>query len=429
MPRKWKNAVAPSWGHRLLGIEGLRAFAAVAVMIGHVHGKLGQEAVGEPWSRLLGFTGHGLTLFFALSGFLLFRPFAASLLNGTKRPGTGRYALNRALRIFPGYIVILLVVSFVLGAANTQAPTWGDTNFSRTDGSVGYFWNPIGFIASLLMVQTWFPSTNRLGIGVAWSLSVELVFYILLPLLAILAGWVLARSGRRWVAVALPPLLLFALGLAGKICSALVMRGYPESMRFALEWGDNWVAVLNRSILVHGDLFAYGMVAAVIVVLVQAKEISPRTISTIVLASWGAVVIFGVAGFFGLGRVLNDSLVGVACGALLLVVVLPNRRDQHSSLARALELPPIRYTGMVSYSFYLWHVPVIWLLVALGWVFSDTPLGFAGNILIVFAVSLAFSAATYHLVEAPAMRLKKRTGSRAADTMPTSDREAAPEKA
>lgn len=414
MKRRSRNVVTPSWGQRLLGIEGLRAFAATAVLVGHVYGKLGTGVIPHPWSALLGFTGHGLTLFFALSGFLLFRPFAASLLNGTKPPAIGRYAANRALRIFPGYIVILLLVSLVLGLANTQSPTWGDQSFSRTDGSVGYLHDPAGLLASMFMVQTMFPSTNRLGIGVAWSLSVELIFYILLPMLALFAGYVLHRTGRRLIAVAVPPLILFALGLSGKVVAAAIMRTYPEEMRFALEWGDNWVAVLNRSILVHGDLFAYGMVAAVVVVLAQANQIPAKVMRAIMIGSWVVAVGAGIAGFLGYGRTFNDSLVGVACGALLLVVVLPNRRHEHSWLAKSLEFAPIRYTGLVSYSFYLWHVPVIWFLAARGWVFAETPLGLIGNIALVFVVTLALSSITYHFVEAPAMRLKKRTGARAA---------------
>ncbi|KQM17640.1 hypothetical protein ASF83_00460 [Plantibacter sp. Leaf171] len=378
-------------------------------MVTHVQGKLGQVAVSGPWERIIGFTSHGLTLFFALSGFLLFRPFAAALINGTARPATGKYAINRLLRIYPGYIVILVLVSFVIGAANTQAPTWGDDGFGRTDASIGFLHDPAGFIASLLMVQTMFPDTNRLGIGVAWSLSVELTFYILLPLLALLAGSIRNRWNRTLLALASAPLLLIGLGVCGKVVSAMIAKSYPERLHFALEWGDNWISVFNRSILVHADLFAYGMIAAVIVVLAQTKKIRPETIRVIVRVSIGVSVSFALIGFSGLGRFLTDSLVGVACGALLLVVVLPNGRGQHSAVSRALELTPFRYTGLVSYSFYLWHVPVIWLLSDRGLVLPDTPLGLVGNCVIVFLVSMALATATYYLVEAPALRLKKST--------------------
>lgn len=406
----WKPAPAPSWGRRLLGIEGLRAFAAVAVMLTHVQGKLGEASVSGPWEKVFGFTSHGLTLFFALSGFLLFRPFAAALINGTARPATGKYVINRLLRIYPGYIVILVLVSFVIGAANTRAPTWGDDGFGRTNASIGFLHDPAGFIASLFMVQTMFPATNRLGIGVAWSLSVELTFYILLPLLAMLAGSMLKRSNRPLIAVASAPLLLFGLGLCGKAVSTIIAKSYPERLHFALEWGDNWVSVFNRSILVHADLFAYGMAAAVIVVLAQSQKVRPETIRLIARVSIGVSISFALIGFSGFGRILTDSLVGVACGALLLVVVLPDGRGNHSAVSRALESAPLRYTGLVSYSFYLWHVPVIWLLENRGLILPDTPIGLLGNCVIVFLVSLALASATYFLVEAPALRLKKRTG-------------------
>ena len=98
-----------------------------------------------------------------------------------------------------------------------------------------------------------------------------------------------------------------------------------------------------------------------------------------------------------------------AAAALILFVVLPNRTHKPGLLARTLELLPIRYVGVVSYSLYLWHIPVIWVLVDLGVTLPATPLGFWGNALMTFAVSMVLAALTYELVEKQAMKLKKRT--------------------
>jgi peptidoglycan/LPS O-acetylase OafA/YrhL len=86
-------APAPSWGRRLAGIEGLRAAAAMSVLAYHV-GLLASDEVhtGPVGQVILPVLGQGLPLFFVLSGFLLFRPFAASLLRGTELPSFRRYA-------------------------------------------------------------------------------------------------------------------------------------------------------------------------------------------------------------------------------------------------------------------------------------------------------------------------------------------------
>src|SRR5580765_5106163 len=86
-----------TFGPRLPGIEGLRAIAAMSVLVYHVY------SYGSPDGRPpdLGPLGGvfpkfslGVVLFFSLSGFLLYRPFAASALRSRSRPATGRYLRN-----------------------------------------------------------------------------------------------------------------------------------------------------------------------------------------------------------------------------------------------------------------------------------------------------------------------------------------------
>ena len=64
----------------------------------------------------------GLTLFFALSGFLLYRPFAAAIVRAERPPYVRAYLTNRALRILPAYIAILILVGLIFGAANLTSP-------------------------------------------------------------------------------------------------------------------------------------------------------------------------------------------------------------------------------------------------------------------------------------------------------------------
>ena len=109
---------APARVRTLLpGIEGLRGVAAVAVLLYHVQRQLARPTTDVPLVGEVAFFSHGVTLFFVLSGFLLFLPFARSLIDGGPLPRLSRYAANRALRVFPGYIVVLLLVSLVLRVA------------------------------------------------------------------------------------------------------------------------------------------------------------------------------------------------------------------------------------------------------------------------------------------------------------------------
>ena len=118
----------------------------------------------------------GLTLFFTLSGFLLYRPFAAAIARGTPRQSFPAYLQNRFLRIAPAYWVILLVTALVLGAASVRTASGAL--------EVGRLTDPLDFISSALLLQDYRPETMIIGIGPAWSLAVEVVFYLALPLLS-----------------------------------------------------------------------------------------------------------------------------------------------------------------------------------------------------------------------------------------------------
>jgi peptidoglycan/LPS O-acetylase OafA/YrhL len=100
------------------------------------------------------------------------------------------------------------------------------------------------------------------GLGPAWSLAVEVVFYCVLPLLvlaaAIFAKRVRGRTGRVLVLLG-PPLLLLLVGLSGKAVAAIVVPGAPGN-----GWGPTWHSVVERSFWAQADLFSFGMAVAVL---------------------------------------------------------------------------------------------------------------------------------------------------------------------
>jgi len=103
-----------------------------------------------------------------------------------------------------------------------------------------------------------------------------------------------------------------------------------------------------------------------------------------------------------------SNLTGVASALILLAVVLPSSRDGGvNRLASILEWLPIRFTGTISYSIYLWHLPVIFWLITHHLTVGGSGSALPFNTVLVLGLVLPLSALTYYLVERPAMLRKK----------------------
>jgi peptidoglycan/LPS O-acetylase OafA/YrhL len=100
-----------------------------------------------------------------------------------------------------------------------------------------------------------------------------------------------------------------------------------------------------------------------------------------------------------------NTLMALACALLVALVVLtpPDR----SYLVRLLETRWLVGLGIISYSVFLWHDPIIWFLRDHGLTFAGR-IGLVANVAIVFATTVVLSWLTYRFVEAPALRLKFR---------------------
>ena len=214
--------VVPSRGRRLPGVEGLRAIAAASILIVHTWGEaspMGTPNLGSIGNNHIGDLSYGVTLFFALSGFLLYRPFAGALLRSEPRPAFTKYLRNRALRILPAYWVILLLGALVLGGVY----------FRDSAGTLqhGRVFDPGLLAATALFLQNYVARTLLTGIGPAWSLAVEAVFYLALPLLVLVAFGLGTRArgfGARVAAALAPAAILLGVGLAGKVVAGKSFR-------------------------------------------------------------------------------------------------------------------------------------------------------------------------------------------------------------
>jgi peptidoglycan/LPS O-acetylase OafA/YrhL len=353
----------------------------------------------------------GVLLFFTLSGFLLYRPLAASVLRQTPLPSVRRYLRNRALRIFPAYLLILLVIGVLLPAALTGRSSSG-SELGRLSGDLGVL------IANAALLQNYFPHSMDTGIGPAWSLAVELVFYLTLPLLGRLAVVCARYASTPWsrTGVALVPVaVVIAIGLSGSVTATYLVP--PGS--------GAWHLGVVRSFWYHADLFALGMGLAVLRVNLEDGRLRLPT-------WWRKAATTGLVGVTVLtvlltdreliqqyqGAVAYESLVTLACALLLALVVLPAAEPASpSALVRLLETRLFVAVGVVSYSLFLWHEPVVRWLQLRGLTMGGGG-GFWINLLVLGMLSGLLSGLTYRFVERPA--LSRKTGHMSPGTGPAS---------
>jgi peptidoglycan/LPS O-acetylase OafA/YrhL len=341
-------------------MDSLRAIAALSVLLGHVR-FIAQGHTQEPGP--LGGLGAGVAIFFVISGFLLYRPFAAAHLRGEAGPRLRDFARRRALRIVPGYWFALTALAIFPGIAAVFSDRW---------------WVHYG------LLQHWFDQSRFKGLPQAWSLSVEACFYVMLPLLAWL-GWLAARRLR-------PQRRLLAEG-------ALLCLIFGAWAGYQLAPGHILATPLG-----YLDWFGAGMLLAVASAATAGRRLPAvlRFIQVHPALCWAAAA--GAYCVFAFGdRSLQFSTTGhLLEGAFAVLVVLPAvfAPQPRTAVGRVLAYPGLAWLGVVSYGIFLWHVPILAELERRG---VD---GWLSLMAIGLPVTVACAAFSYYAVERPFLRLK-----------------------
>jgi peptidoglycan/LPS O-acetylase OafA/YrhL len=399
----------PSTGARLAGVQGLRAAAALSILTFHVatksvpEGVIGLESF-ERW--VVPQLALGVTLLLLLSGFLLYRPFADAVLNEATPPSLRRYLVNRGLRIFPAYWAILLVTTFVFHTALVRV----DGHLQPGDLTD----EPRLFVLNLFLLQGFIPDGVLTGIGPAWALTAVVTFYAVLPLLVLvavpLAAHASSRRGRA-LATLVPAAALIILGLVGKAIATFVVPPGPNG-----GWDDDWHSVIERSFLGHADMFGLGLAVAVAHVLTTDGRRFPRWLPLALLSASLVIALpttklleTEVGAVNSLSNSAYDTLMALAGGLFLLFVLLPPHPDATGprTLTRVLETRYMVALGVVSYSLFLWHEPVIFFVREHGLTLGGRS-GFFVNELVVLGVAVLLSLCTYQYFERPALMRKGR---------------------
>jgi peptidoglycan/LPS O-acetylase OafA/YrhL len=379
---------APSPRRHYPLFDSLRAVAALMVLAYHV-GLASGVSGGYAWGRWTAQLNSGVAVFFVISGFLLHRPFVASRLAGVPAPGAAGYARRRALRILPGYWVALTALALFPGLPGVLGGDW---------------WRYYGF------AQVYARDTQFSGLSPAWSLCVEVSFYALLPVYALVLRRALrGRPWRRQVRVELALLGAVAVGtlLARHVAVAGIAGVGPHpAINFTLLGTADWfalgmgIAVLSAALDLGGGVRGFGGR------LVGVVERRP-------LLVWGTGI--GLFAITAWPRSNPLEVHHVAAGLLGACLVLPAVfGDGMGGLPRRLLAHrKVAWLGLVSYGIFLWHEPLTdWFwrhgIGRLG----PGPLGFAALLAAITAVGILLGAASYSLVERRAVRMRIRRRAR-----------------
>jgi peptidoglycan/LPS O-acetylase OafA/YrhL len=306
----------------LPGLDGLRALSVAAVLAYHADAR---------WMTG-GFLG--VEVFFVISGYLI----TTILLNERRRSGRislRRFYLRRARRLLPALVACVVVTLFV---AFVLVP---DEVRSLRDDAVA----ALAYVSNWHYVVADVPYFERFGrpslLLHIWSLGVEEQFYLLWPLLLIVA----LAVGRRRLAAA-----VVVVGIAASTIWMAVLAdpvdpgrvyygtdtraaGFLVGAALAMWWAPHRLhrsrARSSRWVL---DAVGVAALAALIVILVKTSEFSLGLYR---------------GGFLG---------VSIVSAVLIAVIVHPSPR-----LGRIMGMPLLVWIGLRSYGIYLWHFPIFML--------------------------------------------------------------------
>ncbi|MNV32609.1 O-acetyltransferase OatA [compost metagenome] len=348
---------------RLDPLTGVRFFLALGVVLFHYQL---QWTLPEGAAGLLNRARLAVDIFFILSGFILTHVY----LQGDQPVNYRRFLAARFARIYPAHLFILLaMLALVL-----FAPLLG------VGLEPGRF-NPADFLATLFLVQAWFPRDGMvLWNGPAWSLSAEWFVYLAFPAYAAVA---LRFRRRPWVLVAAAAGLFILLDAI-----------YRQWVGPVLPRAEDNMGVLR---IIPEFLLGIGLYY-----LGARWAPSPRTA---IAGAVGATAVLLLAMQIG----ADDRLIVAAAGPFVLALALLAKSGVRTFLSHPLAL----FAGEASFALYLIHIPILMVWRNAAQAFAGLPGDYRMGVMelaAMLAMTLAAAAAIYSFVERPSRQwLRRRT--------------------
>lgn len=333
-------------------IDGLRAVAVLAVVLHHLSASL------VPGGYV------GVDVFFVISGYLITRIISREMEEGTFT--FARFYERRARRIFPALFAVL-AVTLVAGYFLLLPSDYSGT----LRGALGTLFFASNIVFWRDMAAGYFAATDA-GLNPllhTWSLAVEEQFYVFFPVLLLLCY----RYFRPHIV-----LILIGCAVVSLAGAALLVQSKSVAVFF--------LSPFRAWELLVGSLLAFNAVP-VIRSRALREVVAGAGLLVILIASFVYDAKTTFPGFAALAPVLGAAAI-MHAGA-----------SGPSMAGRLLQWRPVVYIGLISYSFYLWHWPLIVLVRYATGMESITP-----YIPVLLAASLVLGSLSYHFIEQPFRR-------------------------
>jgi peptidoglycan/LPS O-acetylase OafA/YrhL len=333
-------------------LEGLRGVAALWVLVFHYIVVRGAR-FEDPWVEALtacpalevvvrnGYLG--VDLFFVITGFLLALPWLRHARDGSPVPSALAFYRRRVRRILPAYYVQLLFLFFVC------LPLVRGLLYLRYDA---YFLAHNLFAHTFLAHYLSFYTSASLGLnGALWTLAIEAQYYLLLPLIAPWAARAPWRSAAAMLAIAV-------------LWRWLAQHDMEALVRWQMEIGARWnVSEAKARHLLTTQLPGYlGHFAAGILCAHAWLAWRGKRVHGIAGAAWAAAAGVALGVLYVIhapGGALPGGLTWLAVVAAIGVAMLALVARGLPAADALLANRPLAFTGRVSYSMYLYHLPLL----------------------------------------------------------------------
>jgi peptidoglycan/LPS O-acetylase OafA/YrhL len=355
----------------LRALTGLRAVAAIAVVVSHVGVPKGlpEEVARAAHSGYI-----GVPLFFMLSGVVLGYNYPQLTFRQTRR--TVKFYIARVARVMPLYWVMVAYCALFYLA-------------------IGHEQHPWAFVQNVFAVQTWSPSVlvaQSYYNGPGWSIGVELFFYLLFPFLVPVVAGVARRSGARGLAL----IVAAAAAVTIALCVYFAVTGRADLPADDPGSAHRW---LYRNPLCQLPLFVAGLAVAFLLPYVRDWRLrTHQVVQTGVL-----VYVLALAAFRGEGGVWAAGSYGAFFVVPFAVALLSLSTDR-GWLGRLLGTRPMVALGVASFALYLTHRWLVWQLSSYDPIAESTGYAPYAGFLLTLGILLLVGEGAHRYIEEPARR-------------------------
>jgi len=402
-------------------LDGVRAFACLIVIWYHIYQTPLALHIWDPQSfahplvnAFLYFGKYGVTLFFVLSGFLLFMPFAKALLFEHTWPSARHFYARRVFRVLPAYYLSLILIILLF----------------QQQYLLPQHWKELGLFFTFFMDSS--DATFKQLNAPFWTLAVEWQYYMLLPVLVLgmrLIVWRVKQQYRLLATVACL-LGLIGWGIFSRYFGTYYMAQHPSETllvpRAMLEGILFFIYGVSGKYL---EDFGVGMLLSLCFVYARHPSTSPKIRTTLhKMSPWlwgtGLLCLFVMILWNYNQRYVNtwplfsnallvthyyrisELCFSLCFGLCVLALLFGSER-----LKRPFEWSALRWIGMISYSLYMWHLPLLLVFIQWGQPFlRGLPplLAYCVYWLWVLVIILPFCFLFFLWVEKPGMKFGER---------------------